>query len=335
MSVESLLRIRSDKSVNGTSVSFDKTSVAARRRGIGTRIVAIAVVVIVVLGVLGLVLLAPSPGGSESASNSASLVKSESATSSTSVGAQQLNYESTDASGLQIQVKLNATTMPQGGALAAQISLFNTLDQNLSLSAAPNPTFQYWNNYDFYCEGYASDFGRLFGYAVFSGLYNAENVSGAPSPLALAPIAEVPCAYDIRANGVVFLPDGDRGVLLGQGLYVGVQQVAMNATTEYSCNSAPCGEAIFGYWNNTSALNSDSEATYFSPYFVPLQPGQYTLAVQDAWGGAVYAHFQVVASPVGCPAHTICGSFTYSPIGQVKVDSVRATQYTLARAAAR
>ena len=190
---------------------------APRRRGIGTRIVAFAIVAIIVLAVLGLALFASSPGGSASTGTSTYIASSESTSNSTAIGAQQLNFDSTIASGLQIQVKLNATTMSQGGALRAQISLVNTLDQNLSLSATSIPIFQYWNNYDFFCAGYASDFGRLFGYAVFSGLYNAENVSSAASPLRLAPIAEVPCAYDIRANGVVFLPDGDLGVLLGQG----------------------------------------------------------------------------------------------------------------------
>jgi len=33
-----------------------------------------------------------------------------------------------------------------------------------------------------------------------------------------------------------------------------------------------------------------------------------------------------MTSPASCPSNTTCGSFTYTPIGQVQVDSVQATQ---------
>ena len=242
-----------------------------------------------------------------------------------------MTFDSAIVSGLQVQVKLNATTIPQGGALAAQVSLFNTLDQNLSLSrnSSLNAAINNWDYYDFEC-GYSA-VGELFAYALFSGHYAAENISLASGPLQLVPNIAAPCFASPFADGIVLLPNSDNGVLSfisGQVGRVGALiPILMNATNEYCPNGCEEGVGISGYWNTTMPVNTP-EST-FSPNFVPLPPGQYTLAALDAWGVAVYAHFQVAlnaASPVNCPSHTICGSFTYSPTGQVQVDSVRATQ---------
>jgi len=243
-----------------------------------------------------------------------------------------LTFDSAIASGLQIQVKLNATTIPQGGALAAQISLFNTLDQNLSLSrgSSSDAAIMNWDFYDFQCE--YSAVGEVFGYALFSGHYAAQNISLAAGPLQLVPNIESACFGSPIADGIVLLPNSDNGVLSfsqGQVGQVGtLVPILMNATTEYCPNGCEEGGGISGYWNATMPVYTP-EST-FSPNFVPLPPGQYTLAALDAWGGEVYAHFQVALTaptPVNCPTHTICGSFTYGPIGQVQIDSVRATQY--------
>ena len=103
---------------------------------------------------------------------------------------QQLTSYATDSSGLQIQVALNTTMMPLNGAVLAQISLYNALDQNLSLSVqSSDHAFGNWSEYNSFC-GDTGQFGTLFEYTLFGGHYAAENFSLDPAPLQLAP--EVP-----------------------------------------------------------------------------------------------------------------------------------------------
>jgi hypothetical protein len=275
---------------------------APRRRGIGTRIVASALVAIILLGVLGLALFASGPSSSTSTSASTYNGNSESTSNSTAMSAQQLTYDSVITSGVQIQVALNTTTVPLNGAVLAQISLHNTLDQNLSLSveSSSDQTFGNWTEYDSIC-GDVGQFGTLFGYALFSGHYDAENFSLAPAPLQLAPELPLSCVGGGGEYGsVVFLPDSSTGVINGGEPH----QIAENATTAYCVNypngSTGCGPGggLIGYWDTSTLI---ANGTLSSPNFVRLRPGQYTLVVMDAWGGAAFAGFEVTsttASPV-------------------------------------
>jgi hypothetical protein len=275
---------------------------APRRRGIGTRIIAFAIVVVILLAALGLVLFASGQSRSTSTSTSTHHGNSESTSNSTTIGAQQSTYVSAVTSGVQIQVALNTTMVPMDGAVLTQISLHNTLDQNLSLSveSSSDQTFGNWSEYDSIC-GDTGQFGTLFGYALFSGHYDAENFSLAPAPLQLAPELPLPCVGGGgEFGGVVFLPNSSIGIING-----GVpHQIAENATTvycvDYPNGSTGCGlgAGIIGYWD-TSALIANG--TLSSPNFVRLPPGQYTLVVMDAWDGAAFAGFEVTsttASPV-------------------------------------
>jgi len=268
-----------------------------RRRGIGTRIIAFAIVAIILLGLLGLALFASGPGRSTSTGTSTYHGNSESTSNSTAISAQQSTYDSAITSGVQIQVALNTTMVPMNGAVLAQISLHNTLDQNLSLSveSSSDQAFGNWSQYDSIC-GDTGQFGTLFGYALFSGHYVAQNFSLAPAPLQLAPQLPLPCVGGGGEYGtVVFLPNSSIGVING-GM---PHQVAENATTGYCVNypngSTGCGGGggIIGYWD-TSALIGDGTLT--SPDFVRLPPGQYTLVVMDAWGGAAFAEFEVTST---------------------------------------
>jgi hypothetical protein len=275
---------------------------APRGRGIGTRIVPPVILAIILLGVLGLALFATGPNKSASTSTSTNLGPSESTSNSTTISAQQSTYDSAINSGVQIQVALNTTMMPINGAALAQISLHNTLDRNLSLSvkSSSKQAFGNWSEYDSFC-GNDGQFGKLFGYALFPGHYVAQNFSLAPTPLQLAPQVPLPCVGGGGEYGtIVFLPNSSIGVING-----GVpHKVAENATTAYCVNypngSTGCGGGggIIGYWD-TNVLIGDG--TLASPHFVRLPPGQYTLVVMDAWGGAVFAEFEVTsttASPV-------------------------------------
>jgi hypothetical protein len=274
---------------------------APRRRGIGTRIIAFAIVVIILLCALGLALFASSQSRSTSTSTSTYHGNSEATSNSTAISAQQSTYDSAITSGVQIEVALNTTMMPMNGAVLAQISLHNTLDQNLSLSVESSfdQTFGNWTEYDSIC-GDMGQFGTLFGYALFSGHYDAQNFSLAPAPLQLAPELPLPCVGGGGEYGsVVFLPDSSTGVINGGEPH----QIAENATTAYCVNypngSSGCGPGggIIGYWD-TSALIANG--TLSSPNFVRLPPRQYTLVVMDAWGGAAFAGFEVT-STTGAP----------------------------------
>jgi hypothetical protein len=129
-----------------------------------------------------------STSTSHSASTSTSSIEEPTSTTASAVS----------SSGLELRVELNATTMLPGQTLAANVTLFNTLNENLSLplGAPANLTSQIaaWNNDDFWCGigglGLAS---YVAGFALFSGHVSADNLSLAPDPLQLDAVLQVPC----------------------------------------------------------------------------------------------------------------------------------------------
>src|SRR2546421_11606059 len=60
---------------------------------------------------------------------------------------------SVSSTGLQLRIEVNATTISQGGIVAAQIDLVNTLATGLSLDAnfSANPDLAAWNGYNSAC----------------------------------------------------------------------------------------------------------------------------------------------------------------------------------------
>ena len=196
---------------------------------------------------------------------------------------------------------LNSTVVASGGTVAAQITLFNSLDQNLSLAPSfpENSTIQSWNAYDFLCG--ENNLLPMIGYALFQGDYTPDNISLAGSPLQLAPFVELPCAIWPNPTSIVFLPKNDTAEIYGTGGPSGVvEPISIGASTE-SCtwngSGGDCGvgEGLSGYWNSTSPI-TQQEATTASPFFRYFAPGEYTLAVQDVWNQTIYAHFQVVSA---------------------------------------
>jgi len=95
--------------------------------------------------------------------------------------------------GLQLQTRLNSTKIQVGGALMGQVSLFNTLGTNISLTPnfSANPNIITWDIHDSICG--MSPMYHIFGYALFQGHYTAANISQATKPLILAPPAAFPC----------------------------------------------------------------------------------------------------------------------------------------------
>lgn len=223
-------------------------------------------------------------------------------------------YSTTSPQGLQLQVKLNASAFESGSSLTAQIAVFNTLGQNISLTPTyqANSTVLSWNGYDFFCGNSGAPLRALVGYALFSGDYSAENVSSAAEPLQLAPPVGVSCVTSATPDSIVLLPENDSAVLYTPNQGQVVEPLTFAASTESCQSQSPstydCGPAkgLSGYWNvtGTSFLQAQ-EAAIGSNYFVYFPPGEYTLAVQDQWGQSLYAHFLVTPAAPGAGSSTI------------------------------
>src|SRR5580658_8335628 len=116
-----------------------------------------------------------SQGASTSTSQGASTSTSHGASTSTSSVEEPTSTTASAVapSGLELRVELDATTMEPGRTLAANVTLFNTLDENLSLpfSAPGNLTSQIaaWNDADFLC-GIGCLASYVAGFAPFSWL---------------------------------------------------------------------------------------------------------------------------------------------------------------------
>ena len=298
------------------------------------RTVAALVLAILVVAALGTGYLAVDSGRQTSTSTSTTSVEEHASTTTSAVS----------SSGLELRVGLNATTMLPGGTLAANVTLFNTLNAALSVSpfVPSNSTnlVQSWSNHDFLC-GYDGPDGYLASFAVFSGHYSAGNLSQAPSPLQLAAPAGLPCMGIVWPEDemISFLPHSDNASI--PGTYPGWAPVELNVTTQ-SCIALPSGSSqchrgtgLFGYWSTTSIICCPANST--TPrLFRYLTPGDYTLVAEDIWGQSVSAYFQVVQgasaseavsaqeSPFSGPASPIIG-LTLANFGDVPIVSLNAT----------
>ena len=251
-----------------------------------------AVVVVAVIVVVAIVSYAV-PGARVASSSASSASAAQSSTL----------YSATSPLGLRLQVQLNTSTFETGSGITAQIAVFNTLDQNLSLTPTyqANSTILTWNGHDFFCGNSGDPLRAMVGYALFSGDYSAGNISLAGDPLQLAPPVGISCVTYETPDSVVFLPENDTIEYPAPGNQGGiVDRLALAASTESCENPTPgtyyCGasKGLSGYWNTTGvAYLQDQEAAIGSNYFVYFPPGEYTLAVQDDWGQTLYAHFQV------------------------------------------
>ena len=206
--------------------------------------------------------------------------------------------------GLELRVALNTTTVPEGGALTAGISLINTLSKNLTLTPnyASNPEISTWNHIDFICG--MSPISGIMGFALYRGHFTPDNISTAENPLALAPNVAIGCAVYPNPIAVVLLPSGNRAVEYLNGSAssqpLGIGRAELNATTEYCIaeggGGSLCGlvtTALFGYWDPSMPNVDTTNATLASQHFHRFSPGQYTLLVNDLWSQTVFAYFSV------------------------------------------
>ncbi len=200
---------------------------------------------------------------------------------------------------LHLQVRLNASNMNSGGAIFAEVSLFNPFGMNLSVipSYPPNPTIASWNGYDYVCGG--GVFSTMLGYALLEGHYDSSNLSSAGNPLRLAPPVALPCAVFLPPALTIFLPHGNETWdYYPQSPARGPSSAVINASTKVSNTNAhggtECGggNSLYGYWDEGQIISCEA-ATTDSTLFHYFSPGQYTLAAEDAWGHQAFAYFAV------------------------------------------
>jgi len=253
-----------------------------------------AVVVVAIIVVVAIVSYAATPGVKVASSSASSASAAQSSTF----------YSTTSLLGLRLQVQLNTSTFQSGSGITAQIAIFNTLDQNLSLTPTyqVNSTIAEWDNYDFFCGASGGPLLRVVSYALFQGNYSAANVSLAGGPLQLAPQVPISCVTVAEPDSITFLPENDSAVLSMPygGVTPGLVTVA--ASTEACTSPAPgefdygAGRGLSGYWNSTGIPPGSLGCEIGSKYFTYFPPGEYTLAVEDVWNQTLYAHFQVNAA---------------------------------------
>ncbi len=196
--------------------------------------------------------------------------------------------------GLRLIVAVDATGIRRYGAVRVQIDVVNTLDHEVSIALGQvDANISAWNRHSFFCGINIAN--SLVGFALFKGDFSATNISRAGSPLQLAPFVATTCAVFPYPDRVVFKRMSDllatpNGPRTGIALNATSEQCVRLSQTIHKCGP---GTALVGYWNTQSVLSVES-ATFQSPYFQYFLPGVYTLVAADAWGQAIYAHFDVL-----------------------------------------
>jgi hypothetical protein len=212
-------------------------------------------------------------------------------------------YSTSSTTYPELRVGLNSSTMRAGSALTVQAALYDAVyrDQSVDPGNASDPTIASWNAYDFLCG--SNPYWSLAGYALFQGDYVAGNLSSVGEPLMLAPPIGLPCHEETPPSHLVFLPDSSdaNAEFAAENGTSTVVHFAVDLATE-ACRTGPNGDtdcplgaSLFGYWSAPAQGTSlePSQATTSSEYFHRFSPGAYTLVIEDVWGQAVYAHFQV------------------------------------------
>lgn len=242
-------------------VAQPATGMARQGATTGSKTIALvaAVVTLIVVGTIGFALVSSRSGGTTNSS-----------TSSTSSGGSTTNYSTTSASGLRLQIQLNATTMQSGSALAAQVTLFNTLTENLSLKPnfSANPNIANWDNYDSLCG--LNQAANTFGFALYQEHFAAGNLSQAGTPMMLTPPVATGCpnrfASQAYIQNVEFAPESYLATMSANSSFSSVfkaqaTRMQLNATTG-SCSTSPYKESGTSVENGVTTTYSGTELAW-------------------------------------------------------------------------
>jgi hypothetical protein len=313
------------------------------------QLVATIVTALLVVGTISLVLLSSEPRvmttSSTTPSQSTCTISLCSGATTSGLSSVTGLHTKVSSGGLELRIDLNATTIVSGGSFAANIALFNPLNDNLSVipkypDAANfnNSTIQMWDNYDFLCGG-AGPIPYLVSFALLEGHFSAGNISQAPAPLQLAAPVQLPCLSALPPENVVFLPNSSIASFSWPSVpYENEQSATLNVTT-VSCIAVPSrssqchgGLGLFGYWNTSGPLGFGNNEKYFN-YFTP---GEYTLAAEDLWNQIAFAYVHVIPgpspaaavsaaeSPFSNPGEPVIG-MTLANFGDIPITSLTAT----------
>ncbi|MGA1975714.1 MAG: hypothetical protein ABSG92_08765 [Conexivisphaerales archaeon] len=189
------------------------------------------------------------------------------------------------SSGLGMNLTVSSGSITCGGTVYANVSLFNTLDVNLTLPLFTSSLLTDWGHHSAYICG--SDLPVQL--AVFDGYYTASNFSEAGEPLQLAfPDFFPPCPTPVPSpSGLVFLPDS--GIAYGVSSYPSLngQLVTVSVSLEnFACGVGACDDetGASGYYSASTVTNNG---------FLLFQFGAYTIAASDVWGDTALVHFVV------------------------------------------
>jgi hypothetical protein len=292
------------------------------------RKVAVGIIIaLLVAAGLGVGYLAENPSRQVASTSSTTTRENPFASSATST---------VSPTGLELRIDLNSTRIQSGGTLAANVTLFNTLNSSLSMDYFYPPNFSSWDNHDFVCA--ASGVLGLASFALIKGHFSAGNLSQAPAPLQVAALADLPCVSFMPSAGeqVTFSPHSSEVVVPGALTL----QATLNVTT-VSCIALPRGSSqchgnvgLFGYWVAGTGAICCPGSSDNSQYFRYFTPGAYTLVAEDLLEQTVYAYFQVTQgpspevlsaeeSPLAIPAPLI--GLTLANFANVPVSSLNAT----------
>jgi len=238
-----------------------------------------------------------------------------------------------DATGLRLSLTISNDVIAEGDSISINITDFNTLP--VSNSPQPISILRLGTS--------ACPTSLPLGVGIFQGDFDAGNVSSA-QPMDLYHPGVYSCG-GVPSGGLIFsfAPSSDNMNVSSLQAITATHTVTANSTTSVQyfvstpvyTEQAAANLQYSGYWTDVNGDIWGSNATLHS-----FGPGEYTIEAVDLWGHEMFAHFQVipnpassattttltVAAPGQCPAGNVCASFSYNSDGQIRVDSVNATQ---------
>jgi hypothetical protein len=167
------------------------------------------------------------------------------------------------ASGLQLSISVNSSSVAPGGTVAISIGISNPSAKSINVSSANDwlPYTQHFLPPNLLCPTYTEPIGI----GIFEGHVNAANLSLA-TPFEL-----------YVANGSRPIVTSCPAILPPPSAYVYGPGQGANVTYD-----------LRGYW----VVDTDA-TSYVPPVLHLLQPGAYTVAAETEWGDAVLVYFQV------------------------------------------
>ena len=237
------------------------------RRALGTASVAAVIVVVAIVGVASILVIGTGVGVSQASGTSrVSSTSMVSSTSATSTGASTSTSVASPASGLELTLGLNGTSISTGEEITATAADVNTMTTADNVSAAKE-----WPIGNL-AVGPCGPLNTPVGIAVLRGYYDAANVTSGKALQIYNPGTYACPAILAGIDGFLFQPLSD------------------NATVYGSCGSAACFDetvsatvSVTGYWTGGPST------------FTSFPSGVYTAVAGDEWGGLAILHFTVAA----------------------------------------